>query len=305
MKLGLLTAAFPTLSLEEVAAWASENGFQALEIACWPAGGAERRRYAGVCHVDVEGLDEAGAQAIRELLDRHGLVISALAYYPNNLDPDPQTREAAHEHLRRVVLGARTLGVDVVGTFIGRDRRAGVEESLEQVRRAWPPLVRFAAEQGVRVAIENCPMIFSADEWPGGHNLAYSPALWRRLFEILPDDNVGLNLDPSHLLWQMIDAERVVREFAGRIFHVHAKDMEIDREGLYEHGVLSLGMGWQVPRLPGLGEVRWDRFLAALYRAGYDGVVSVEHEDRQFDGDVDVVKRGFLLARNVLTPYLV
>jgi sugar phosphate isomerase/epimerase len=305
MKLGLLTAAFPTLSLEEVAAWASENGFQALEIACWPAGGSERRRYSGVCHVDVERLDEAGAHGVRELLDRHGLVISALAYYPNNLDPDPEARRAAHEHLRRVVLGARALGVDVVGTFIGRDRRAGVEESLEQVRQAWPPLLRFAAEQGVRVAIENCPMVFSADEWPGGHNLAYSPALWRRLFQVLPDDNLGLNLDPSHLLWQMIDAERVVREFAGRIFHVHAKDMEIDRDGLYEHGVLSLGMGWQVPRLPGLGEVRWDRFLAALYRAGYDGVVSVEHEDRRFEGDVDLVKRGFLLARNVLTPYLV
>jgi sugar phosphate isomerase/epimerase len=305
MKLGLLTAAFPTLTLEEVASWASASGFEALEVACWPAGGSERRRYAGVSHIDVDAVDEERARGIRDLLDRHGLAISALAYYPNPLDPDPEVRLAAHEHLHRVIAAARTLGVGVVCTFIGRDQRLSVEESLEQVRQAWPPLVRFAAGHGVQVAIENCPMLFSGDEWPGGRNLAYSPAIWRRLFEIVPDDNFGLNLDPSHLVWQMIDAERVVREFAGRILHVHAKDLEIDRDGLYEHGVMSLGVGWQIPRLPGLGEVRWDRFLAALYRAGYDGVVSVEHEDRQFEGDVDLVKRGFLLARNVLGSYLV
>jgi sugar phosphate isomerase/epimerase len=305
MKLGLLTAAFPSLSLEEVAAWASAEGFHALEIACWPAAGAERRRYAGVSHIDVERLDGSGAARVRELLGSYGLEISSLAYYPNNLDPDPDVQAANHEHLRRVVSAANLLGVGLVGTFIGRDQHRSVEESLEQVSRVWPPLVRFAAEQGVRIAIENCPMIFSADEWPGGRNLAYSPALWRRLFEIIPDENFGLNFDPSHLVWQFIDVERAVREFSGRIFHVHAKDLEVDRDGLYEHGVMSLGSGWQIPRLPGLGEVRWDRFLAALYRAGYDGVVSVEHEDRQFEGDVDLVKRGFILARNVLRPYLV
>lgn len=305
MKLGLLTAAFPTLGLEEVAAWAGAEGFEALEIACWPAGGSERRRYAGVSHIDVEALDDAGATQVRELLARHGLEISSLAYYPNNLDPSPEVQAAAHEHLRHVITAACRLGVRVVGTFIGRDQHLSIEESLEQVRRVWPPLVHFASERGVRIAIENCPMIFSADEWPGGHNLAYSPALWRRLFEIIPDENFGLNFDPSHLIWQFIDAERAVREFAPRIFHVHAKDLEVDRDGLYEHGVMSLGVGWQIPRLPGLGEVRWDRFVAALYRAGYDGVLSVEHEDRQFEGDVELVKRGFVLTRNVLRPYLV
>jgi sugar phosphate isomerase/epimerase len=156
----------------------------------------------------------------------------------------------------------------------------------------------------VRIAIENCPMIFSQDEWPGGTNLGYSPAIWREMFRRIPDEAWGLNLDPSHLVWQMIDHLRVVREFAPRIYHVHAKDMEIDRDGLYEHGVMSAGMGWQTPRLPGLGEVRWDRFLAALYSAGYDGVVSVEHEDRAFEGDEELVKRGFLIARNALRPYM-
>jgi sugar phosphate isomerase/epimerase len=305
LKLGLLTAAFPTLSLEEVAAWAAHNGFEALEIACWPASGSERRRYAGVAHIDVDALDEAAVSSVRETMRRHGLVISSLAYYPNPLDSDPEIRVAAHQHLARVVEAARRLGVDVVGTFIGRDQRCSVEESLEQVRRTWPPLVRHARDQGVRIAIENCPMIFSADEWPGGRNLAYSPALWRRLFEIIPDENFGLNFDPSHLVWQFIDVGRAVREFGPRIFHVHAKDMEIDRDGLYQHGVMSLGIGWQVPRLPGLGEVRWDRFLAALYRTGYDHVVSVEHEDRKFEGDLELVKRGFLIARNALRPYIV
>lgn len=301
MKLGLLTAAFPSLTLEQVAQWSHENGFEALEIACWPSGGGERRRYAGVCHIDVENFDP---KAVRRLLGRHNLEISSLAYYPNNLDPDSEAREAANDHLRRVIEAAQRLEVEVVGTFVGRDQHRAESDSLEDFARVWPPLVRFAREHDVKVAIENCPMIFSSDEWPGGRNLAYSPALWRRLFEIVPDENFGLNLDPSHLVWQFIDYTRVVRDFASRIFHVHAKDMEVDRDGLYEHGVMSLGMGWQVPRLPGLGEVRWDRFISALYQAGYDWVVSVEHEDRRFEGDVDLVKRGFLIARNTLRPLI-
>ena len=302
MKLGLLTAAFPSLSLEQVARWAHDNGFEALEIACWPSAGGERRRYAGVSHIDVDDYD---ARAVRDLMRLHRLEISALAYYPNNLDPDPATREAANAHLKRVIEAAEKLEVEVVGTFVGRDQHRSVEESLEEFKRVWPPLVRFAREHHVKVAIENCPMIFSGDEWPGGRNLAYSPALWRRLFEIVPDDNFGLNLDPSHLVWQFIDYVRCVRDFAPRIFHVHAKDMEVDRDGLYEQGVMSAGVGWQVPRLPGLGEVRWDRFIAALYAAGYDWVVSIEHEDRRFEGSLELVQRGFLVARNALLPLIV
>ncbi|HET9780802.1 MAG TPA: sugar phosphate isomerase/epimerase [Candidatus Dormibacteraeota bacterium] len=302
MKLGFLTAAFPDLSLEQIAAWAQANGFEALEIACWPSSGGEARRYAGVSHVDVDNLDP---KQIRELMRRHGLEISSLAYYPNNLDPDADARAAANAHLRKVVEAAERLEVEIVGTFVGRDQQRSVDENFKDFKKVWPPLVRFAAQHHVKIAIENCPMIFSGDEWPGGRNLAYSPANWRRMFEIIPDDNFGLNLDPSHLVWQMIDYVRVVRDFAPRIFHVHAKDMEIDRDGLYEQGVMSLGVGWQVPRLPGLGEVRWDRFIAALYAIGYDWVVSIEHEDRKFEGSVALVKRGFLIARNALRPLIV
>ena len=305
MKLGLLTAAFPSISLEEVADWAATNGFEALEVACWPAAGAERRRYAGVSHIDVDRLDAKAAHGIHELLSSRGLTISSLAYYPNPLDPDPAQRLQAQAHIRKVIEAAATLEVNLVATFIGRDQSRPPEPAFAEVLEQWPALVKHAADRGVRIAIENCPMIFSTDEWPGGRNLAYSPALWRRLFDAMPGETLGLNLDPSHLVWQLIDIQRVVREFGPRIYHVHAKDLEIDRDGLYENGVMSLGMGWQVPRLPGLGEVQWNRFIAALIRAGYDGVVSVEHEDRSFEGDLDLVKRGFLLARNTLRPLLV
>jgi sugar phosphate isomerase/epimerase len=302
MRLGFLTAAFPDLGLEEVASWAHDNGFEALEIACWPSSGSEHRRYAGVAHIDVHDFNP---KSVRKMLDRYGLEISSLAYYPNNLDPDKEARQAAHDHLRRVVEAAERLEVETVGTFVGRDQRRSVADNLEDFKRVWPPLVRFAREHNVKVAIENCPMIFSADEWPGGRNLAYSPALWRQIFEIIPDENFGLNFDPSHLVWQMIDYTRALREFAPRIFHVHAKDMEIDRDGLYDEGVMSLGMGWQVPRLPGLGEVRWDRFISTLYAIGYDSVVSIEHEDRSFEGELELVQRGFLVARNTLRPLIV
>jgi sugar phosphate isomerase/epimerase len=302
VKLGLLTAAFPDLTLEEVAGWAAGEGFEALEIACWPAGGGERRRYAGVTHIDVESFDPDG---VHEVMNRHGLAISSLAYYPNNLHPDDSHREQVNGHLRKVIDAAQRLGVGLVGTFVGNDKDRPLPENLERFRQIWPPLVDYAAERDVRIAIENCPMIFSYDEWPGGTNLAYSPAIWDEMFAAIPNDNFGLNLDPSHLVWLMIDYERAVYDYGDRIFHAHAKDLEVRHDGLYRHGTFSSGIGWQVPRLPGLGEVRWDRFLAALYAVGYDHVVSIEHEDRGFEGDEELVKRGFLLARDVLRPHIV
>ena len=300
MKLGLLTAAFPDLSLEQVARWAAAERFEALEIACWPAGGGERRRYAGVSHVDVESFD---ADDVRQALN--GLEISSLAYYPNNLHPDDEHRAEVNGHLKKVIVAAERLGVATVCTFVGNDKDRPLSHNLERFCEIWPPLVDYAGERGVRIAIENCPMIFSEDEWPGGTNLAWSPAAWDEMFSAIPDAHFGLNLDPSHLVWLMIDYERVVYDYADRIFHVHAKDLEIRRDGLYRHGTFSAGLGWQVPRLPGLGEVRWDRFLAALYAVGYDHVVSIEHEDRRFEGDEELVKRGFVLARNTLRPLIV
>ncbi len=301
MKLGLLTAPFPRRSLERVAAWASGEGFEMLEVACWPGAGAERRRYAGTSHIDVSSFDP---DSVRATLEKHGLEISSLAYYPNNLHPDPKERRAANTHLRKVIDAAAKLEVPIVGTFVGRDKTKNVPDNFREFRKVWPRLVEYAEGKGVKIAIENCPMIFSWDEWPGGTNLASTPAAWDEMFSIVDSPSFGLNLDPSHLVWLQIDYERVVRDYAGKILHVHAKDLEIDRDGLYRNGTLSLGMGWQVPRLPGLGEVRWDRFVGALYRAGYDYVVSVEHEDRSFEATEDLVKRGFLIARDTLRPIL-
>lgn len=301
MKLGLLTAPFPRRSFDRVAEWAAAEGFEMLEVACWPAAGAERRRYAGTSHIDVASFDP---DSVRATLEKHGLEISSLAYYPNNLHPDPKERRAANTHLRKVIDAAAKLEVPIVGTFVGRDKTKNVPDNFREFRKVWPRLVDYAESKGVKVAIENCPMIFSWDEWPGGTNLASTPAAWDEMFSIVDSPSFGLNLDPSHLVWLQIDYERVVRDYAEKIMHVHAKDLEIDRDGLYRNGTLSLGMGWQVPRLPGLGEVRWDRFVAALYRAGYDYVVSIEHEDRDFEATEDLVKRGFLIARDVLRPLL-
>jgi len=305
VKLGLITAPFPHWSLEQVADWAATTGFEALEICCWPPASGDARRYAGTTHIDVTRLTDRGAAEIRALLDDRGLSISALGYYPNNLHPDPAHRRAVNNHTKKVIEAAAKLGVATVCTFAGNDKDRPVPESLRDFERVFGRLVAHAEKHGVRVAIENCPMLFSYDEWPGGTNLAYSPAIWRQLFELVPSTSLGLNFDPSHLVWQQIDCERAIYEFADRIYHVHAKDLELDRDGLYDHGVMSAGIGWQVPRLPGLGEVRWDRFFAALHGIGYDGPVIIEHEDRAFEGSDEAVIRGFRLARDVLSPYVV
>ena len=303
MKLGFLTAALPGNTLEQVAKWGAESGFEAIEIACWPFEKAARR-YAGVTHIDVATIDKAKAKEIRAMLDDCGLMISSLAYYPNPLHPEAEHRERVIGHLKKVIEAAALLEVPIVGTFTGRDKTKTVPQNLEDYARVWPPIVKFAKDHGVKIAIENCPMIFSYDEWPGGDNLAATPAIWRKMWEIIPDDNFGLNLDPSHLIWQMIDYDRVIREFSSKIFHVHAKDLHIDQEGLYNNGVLSLGMGWQVPRIPGLGDVNWQKFFAALTAVRYDYVVSIEHEDRAFEGNEELVKRGFYLSRDVLKPFI-
>ena len=302
MKLGLLTAPFEDWSLEEVAAWAGPEGFEALEVACWPAASGDRRRYAGTSHIDVSDMTRERGSEIADMLEGHGIGISALGYYPNPLHPDAETAQAARDHIRAVVTAAGTMGVGVVNTFMGGDRSRTLDENWEAAQAVFDPLFSHAAESGVTLAFENCPMIFTYDEWPGGHNIAYSPRTWRRILERWPQ--AGMNFDPSHLVWQMIDQTRFIAEFGARFAHVHAKDVMVDRDGLYENGVMSVGMGWQVPRLCGLGDVDWGGFFSGLYRAGYDGPVVIEHEDKVFEGSDEKLKRGFRLARDVLSPYI-
>ena len=303
MKLGLLTAPFPDTGLMEVADWTAGAGMEALEIACWPAGGGEARRYAGTSHIDVDGLGEGQAREIADALSGKGISVSGLGYYPNPLHADAAHRDQVIGHLKKVISAAALMRVPVVNTFLGGDRTLNVDQNWQRARAIFPDIVAHARDNGVTLAFENCPMIFSHDEWPGGHNIAYSPKIWRRIFDEWGDD-VGMNYDPSHLVWQMIDQARFIAEFGGRMVHAHAKDVMIDRDGLYENGVMSVGMGWQVPRMPGLGDVNWGQIFSALYRAGYDGPMIIEHEDRAFEGSDEDIKRGFLLARDVLRPYV-
>jgi sugar phosphate isomerase/epimerase len=301
MKLGLLTAPFPDTPLDSVAEWSSSVGFEVLEIACWPKSTGSTRRYAGTSHIDVAAISASEARDISAALKDKNLSISALGYYPNPLHPDATHRQAVIDHLKKVIVAAGKMGVGVVNTFCGGDASLKLDDNWREALKVWPDIIAFALDNNVKLAFENCPMIFSYDEWPGGHNIAYSPLIWRRIFEAWGDD-VGMNYDPSHLVWQMIDQGRFIREFGTHIVHAHAKDLMIDRDGLYERGILSAGIGWQIPRMPGLGDVEWNVFFSALYRAGYDGPIVIEHEDRRFEGSDEAVKRGFLLARDVLRP---
>ena len=303
MKLGLLTVPFPDLSLFDVADWAGSAGFEVLEVACWPKTAGPSRRYAGTTHIDVTTVSAAEAQDVRAALQGKGVSISALGYYPNPLHPDTAHREAVIAHLKNVIVAAGHLGVEVVNTFCGGDAALTADANWRRALEIWPEIVAHARHHGVKLCFENCPMIFSYDEWPGGHNIAYSPIVWRRILETWGGD-VGMNFDPSHLVWQMIDQERFIAEFGPHILHAHAKDLMIDRNALYERGILSSGIGWQIPRMPGLGEVDWRVFFSALYRSGYDGPVVIEHEDRRFEGSDDAIKRGFLLARDILRPFV-
>ncbi len=303
MKLGLLTAPFEDTNLADVASWAGKNGFAALEVACWPASGGEKRRYAGTSHIDVNGMTADGGAEIVGGLSVHGIEISGLGYYPNPLHADAGHRDEVIGHLKKVITAAGVMGIPVVNTFIGGDRTLNVDENWARATQILAPVVEHAQDAGIRLCFENCPMIFSYDEWPGGHNIAYSPRIWRRIFEEW-GESVGMNFDPSHLIWQFIDQTRFIKEFGSRMAHVHAKDLMVDRDRLYENGTMSAGMGWQVPRLCGLGDVDWPGFFSGLYRAGYDGPIIIEHEDRLFEGSDEKVKRGFLLARDVLQPYI-
>jgi sugar phosphate isomerase/epimerase len=303
MRLGLLTAPFPETPLGEVVDWTVANGFESIEIACWPAAGGDARRYAGTSHIDVANLSaKQGADLAADIRGK-GLVISGLGYYPNPLHPDRAHRDMVIAHLRNVITAAEKMDVPLVNTFMGADASKNQDENWEDALRIWPEIVKFADDHGRKITIENCPMLFSNDEWPGGHNLATTPRIWRRILAEW-GGTIGLNFDPSHLVLQMIDIPRFIREFGPHILHVQAKDLWIDRDALYERGVFALGIGWQVPRLPGLGDVEWDALFGALWRTGYDGDVIIEHEDRDFEKTDDLVKRGFLLARDVLRPFV-
>lgn len=282
MQLGFVSAILPDLSLAEVARAARELGYDCVELMCWPVGKAERR-YAGVTHVDVTDFTEAKADEVRSVMFDAGVAISALGYYPNVLSPDREEAENSVRHLREVIAAAEILGIPRVTTFIGRDYTQSVDDNWPRFFETWQPLIQFAEDRGVSIGIENCPMLFSKDEWPGGKNLAFSPQIWRRMFNDIPSANFGLNYDPSHMIWMQMDYLQPIKEFADRLVHVHAKDVRLDRHQLNQVGILAYPPEYHTPKLPGMGDVNWGQFFSMLTDTGYHGPVCVEVEDRAFE----------------------
>jgi sugar phosphate isomerase/epimerase len=303
MKLGFVSAILPDLSLREVVEFASQAGFGCVELMCWPKGKAERR-YAGVTHIDVTGFDAAAAAEVKALMAATGVEVSGLGYYPNPLTPDPDEATIYVDHLKRVIEAAALLEIDVVNTFIGRDWTRSIDDNWPRFQQVWPSLVAFAEAHTIRIGIENCPMLFTGDEWPGGKNMAHAPAIWRRMFEEIPSAHFGLNYDPSHLLWQQIDYLKPLWTFADRIFHVHAKDARVDRHRLDDVGILGTPLEYHTPKLPGLGDVDWGRFFSVLGDTGYEGPVCIEVEDRAYEGSLERRKAALLQSARYLKQFM-
>jgi sugar phosphate isomerase/epimerase len=301
MQLGFVSAILGDLPFDDVLAFAADEGFACVEPMCWPPGGADRR-YAGVCHVDVTRFTDSDAGGIQELARRHDVALSGLGYYPNPLDPDGNHRRTVIDHLKKVIDAAAKLRLGVVNTFVGRDSSRSVDDNWLLFRTIWPDIAHHAESQGVKIGLENCPMLFSKDEWPGGKNLAIAPAIWKAIFQEIPSPHLGLNYDPSHLIWLHIDPVRCIREFGSRIVHVHAKDTRIDPDRLYAVGIL--GLGWHTAKLPGLGDVNWGAIFSALTDAGYNGAVCIEVEDRAYEGSLADRKRALRQSKRFLEQFV-
>jgi sugar phosphate isomerase/epimerase len=303
MKLGFVSAILPDLSLECVLQFAAETGYDCVEIMCWPPSKAERR-YAGITHIDVEQLDDSHVARINSLCGELGVAISGLGYYPNALSPDEAEAKLSANHIRSVIDGAASLGLSRVNTFIGRDWTKSVDDNWPRLLETWKPLIEHAESVGVYVGIENCPMLFTEDEWPGGKNIATSPQIWRRLFSDVGSDYLGLNYDPSHMIWQQMDYLQPMHDFKDRMFHVHAKDVRLDQDKLDDVGILAHPNQYHIPKLPGMGDVDWGKFFSILTDTGYQGAVCVEVEDRAYEGSLNERKAALIQSHTFLRNFV-
>ena len=304
LDLGFVSAILADKSFEEVIDYASENRFKCVEIMCWPKGKAERR-YAGVTHIDVDELTEGKINELKSYLTSKGIYISGLGYYPNPLDPDIVQSKVYLAHIKKVIDAAAKLGIPVVNTFIGRDPSKNIDENLKAFEEKWPDIINHADELGVNVGIENCPMFFTDDEWPGGKNLATTPAIWDRMFDIIPNKNFGLNYDPSHMIWQHMDEIKPIYEYKDRLHHIHLKDVKLNKDKLDRVGIMANPLEYHTPKLPGYGDVRWGDFFSALTEVGYRGPTCIEVEDRAFENSEEDIKTSILTSRNYLRQFLV
>jgi sugar phosphate isomerase/epimerase len=305
VKLGFITACLPGRSLSQLCEWAAANGYEALEVAAWPDLGD---RPFTATHLAVERFGDAEADATRELFAKHNLELSSIAFYDNNLHPDPTERAAVNAHVERCIDAAALLGCATVGTFVGRDPTRPVAANLRDAEAIFRPLVDRAGEAGVKIIVENCVMEgWHPDGYPG--NLAYSPELWEWMFDL----GLYLNYDPSHLVWMGIDPVTALRPYVDHIPHAQAKDIQIDPAARNRYGWPGKAVtrddpwdvGWWRYRVPGLGQVDWVRLVDALYEGGFDGVLSVEHEDPVWGGTDERVEIGLQIAERTLRPLLV
>lgn len=275
MKIGFLTG-----YSEEIVEFAADVGFGSLELGIWP------------------DADEASAEKVGRHVRGKGLEVSALGHYPNNLDPDLAKREAKVASMRNGIDLCRAMDVEVLCTFAGRVPDKSIEDNIPIFKEVFSPLVEYAEKRGVRLAIENCPMMHT---FPfRGINIAYSPEAWTMMFEAVPSSYLGLEMDPSHLLWLGSDYVQAVRDFGDRIYHVHAKDTEIRRD--IRSQVSMYGSGWWRYRVPGWGEVDWKGFISALHDVGYEGNLDIEHEDPVFSGDRH--REGLVLGLKFLSRFV-
>jgi sugar phosphate isomerase/epimerase len=301
--LGFVSAILADSTFEEVIQIASEQKFKCVEVMCWPVGKAERR-YAGVTHINVEKLDDSDLLKIKEITAIAGVYISALGYYPNPLDPDAEKSLFYRNHIKKVIIAANKLGITRVNTFVGRNPSQNIDDNVREFAIVWPDIIKLAEDCNVNIGIENCPMFFTNDEWPGGKNLATTPKIWDRLFEIIPSKNFGLNYDPSHLVWQMMDYIKPIYDHKDRLHHIHLKDAKVYKDKLDRVGIMANPLEYHSPKLPGYGDVDWGKFFSALSDVKYRGPVCIEVEDKAFEGSKEDVLTSLIIARNYLGQFL-
>ncbi len=303
MKLGVVSAIFDQSNFEEMIDIVAANGLECVEVACWPQGKAQRR-YAGVSHIDTKQLTDERIREIQHYCQIKGVEISALAYYPNPLDENLNKRQEAIDHLYTLIDASKRMGINLVTMFLGRMPTKNIRENLEEVVNVWQPILAYAEKQKVRIAIENCPMLFTEDEWPGGQNLMTTPTIWRQVFQLLDSEYLGLNYDPSHFVWQQIDYIQPLYEFKEKIFHVHYKDIQVYQEKLNDVGTMAVPLSYMSPKLPGLGDVDWGKYVSALTDIGFDGYSCIEIEDKAFENSYETVKKAVALSTHYLRNFV-
>lgn len=304
LDLGFVSAILPNKNLDEVLAFAQNEQFACVEVMCWPSENTDKRRYAGVSHISVDTLSHDELIGLKNKLANQAVKISALGYYPNPMDPDENQALFYRDHLKKTIKAAAVLGIGNVNTFVGKDFTKNVAYNISKFKEVWPEIIDLADQLNIKIGIENCPMFFSDDEWPGGKNLASTPKIWDQLFAIIPSNNFGLNYDPSHMVWQMMDYLYPIYAYKEKLHHIHLKDVKVYQEKLNRVGILANPLEFHSPKIPGLGDIQWGSFISALNDVRYRGSMVIEVEDKAYEGsELDIVK-AIRSARNHLNQFL-